>query len=139
MPPALLHPARRNSPKPIVQIELGPQRLGDLAQAARGQNEKRDRQPCHRCHIGGMRSQLIQAHRVLAPGRRAFYVVGNGRTRAGEQWVVIDTCRHLTEIGIMAGLRHVESIGIDVTTENHRMHGRNAITRNSILVFEKPG
>ena len=51
--------------------------------------------------------------------------------------MVIDTCHHLTEIGIMAGLRHVESIGIDVTTEN-RMHVRNAITKNSILVFEKP-
>lgn len=84
-----------------------------------------------------MRDNLVQVHRVLAPGRRAFYVVGNGRTRAGEQWVVIDTCHHLTEIGIMAGLRHVESIGIDVTTEN-RMHVRNAITKNSILVFEKP-
>ena len=83
-----------------------------------------------------MRDNLVQVQRVLAPGRRAFYVVGNGRTRAGERWVVIDTCRHLTEIGIMAGLRHVESIGIDVTTEN-RMHVRNAITKNSILVFEK--
>ena len=85
-----------------------------------------------------MRNHLVQAHRVLAPGRRAFYVVGNGRTRAGEEWVVIDTCRHLTEIGIMAGLRHAESVDINVTTEN-RMHIRNAITRNSILVFEKPG
>ena len=85
-----------------------------------------------------MRKHLTQAHRVLAPSRRAFYVVGNGRTRAGEQWVTIDTCRHLTEIGIMAGLRHVESIDINVTTEN-RMHIRHAITKNSILVFEKPG
>ena len=83
-----------------------------------------------------MRDNLVQAHRVLAPARRAFYVVGNSRTRAGERWVVIDTCRHLTEIGIMAGFRHVESISIDVTTEN-RMHVRNAITKNSILVFEK--
>ena len=84
-----------------------------------------------------MRDNLVQVNRVLAPGRRAFYVVGNGRTRAGKQWVVIDTCRHLTEIGVMAGLRHVESITIAVTTEN-RMHVRNAITKNSILVFEKP-
>ena len=30
-----------------------------------------------------MRKHLVQAHRVLAPGRKAFYVVGNGRTRAG--------------------------------------------------------
>ncbi len=85
-----------------------------------------------------MRSNLLQTHRLLAPGRKAFYVVGNGRTKAGDEWVVIDTCRHLSDIGRMTGLRHVESIGIDVTTEN-RMHVRNAITRNSILVFEKPG
>ena len=84
-----------------------------------------------------MRDNLVQVQRVLAPGRRAFYVVGNGRTRAGERWVVIDTCHHLSEIGTMAGLRHVESIAVDVTTEN-RMHVRNAITKNSILVFEKP-
>lgn len=85
-----------------------------------------------------MRDHMEQTHRVLAPGRRAFYVVGNGRTKAGQRWVDIDTCRHLTEIGRMAGLRRIESIGVDVTTEN-RMHIRNAITRNSILIFEKPG
>ena len=85
-----------------------------------------------------MRDNLVQTRRLLAPGRRAFYVVGNGRTKAGERWVIIDTCRHLAEIGRMAGLRYVESIGIDVTTEN-RMHIRNAITRNNILVFEKSG
>ena len=85
-----------------------------------------------------MRDNLVQTRRVLAPGHRAFYVVGNGRTKAGERWVIIDTCRHLAEIGHMAGLRYVESIGIDVTTEN-RMHIRNAITRNNILVFEKSG
>ena len=84
-----------------------------------------------------MRDNLAQTRRLLAPGRRAYYVVGNGRTKAGERWVVIDTCRHLAEIGRMAGLRYVESIGVDVTTEN-RMHIRNAITRNDILVFEKP-
>lgn len=45
-----------------------------------------------------MRDNLAQTRRLLAPGRRAYYVVGNGRTKAGERWVVIDTCRHLTEI-----------------------------------------
>ncbi len=84
-----------------------------------------------------MRDNLVQMQRVLAPGRKAFYIVGNGRTKAGERWEVIDTCQHLIEIATSAGLRHVESIAINVTTEN-RMHVRNAITKNSILVFEKP-
>ena len=83
-----------------------------------------------------MRANLDQVHRLLRSGGKAFYVVGDSRTKAGEDWVAIETCKHITAIGEMAGLAHSESISIDVTTENFK-HIKNAITENKIIVFEK--
>ena len=51
MPSALFRPARRHGPKPIVQIELRPLSLGDLAQATRRQNDEPQRQLEHPRHI----------------------------------------------------------------------------------------
>ena len=83
-----------------------------------------------------MRENLIQVTRVMKIGAKAFYVVGDSRTKAGGCWVSIETCKNIQQIGEMVGLRKVDMIDIDVTTENYK-HIRNAITRNKVIIFEK--
>ena len=83
-----------------------------------------------------MRDNLEQVSRVLRFGAKVFYVVGNSRTKAGDTWVQIETCKHISEIGRAAGLRYIESIDIDVTKESYR-HIKNSITENQIIVFQK--
>ena len=83
-----------------------------------------------------MRDNLIQVERVLKPGAKAFYVVGDSRTNAGGNWIRIKTCRSIKQIGEMIGLRHVDIININVTTENYK-HIKNAITENQVMIFEK--
>ena len=83
-----------------------------------------------------MRDNLIQVSRVMKSGAKAFYVVGDSRTNAGGNWVHIETCRNVKLIGEMIGLRQVDTIDIDVTTENYK-HIKNAITRNQVIVFGK--
>lgn len=83
-----------------------------------------------------MKRNLAQIARVLKPGAKAFYVVGDSRTRAGGAWVQIETCKKVALIGEVVGLSLIETIKIDVTTENLK-HIRNAITKNQVIVFEK--
>ena len=83
-----------------------------------------------------MKHNLVQVSSVLRQGAKAFYVVGNSRTKAGGTWVMIDTCKNIGLIGECVGFRVAERINIDVTTENLK-HIRNAITKNQIIVFEK--
>ena len=83
-----------------------------------------------------MKNNLSEISDVLKPGAKAFYVVGDSRTKAGGSWVQIQTANSLTSIGQMVGLRHIEDIDIDVTTENYK-HMKNAITKNKVIVFEK--
>jgi len=83
-----------------------------------------------------IRENLIQVGSILKPGAQAIYIVGDGRTKAGGEWVAIETCDHLITIGKMTGLMFKGAIPIDVTTENYR-HIKNAITHNQILIFEK--
>ena len=79
---------------------------------------------------------LQQVQRVLRPGGRAYYVVGDSRTKVGETWTQIATCDHVSEVAAHIGLRVLAPIEIDVTTER-MLHLKNAITKNQILVFEK--
>ena len=88
-------------------------------------------------YFSDMRQNLDQVYRVMKPGAKAFYVVGDSKTKAGEAWLAIETCKHIANIGIMVGLDFVESIKIDVTTENFK-HINNAITENKVLIFQKP-
>lgn len=79
---------------------------------------------------------LAQIHRVLKPGAKAYYVVGDSRTKVGADWFAIPTCQHIREIAADLGFLVNPSIAIDVTTER-MLHLKNAITENDILVFEK--
>ena len=88
-------------------------------------------------YFNDIKDTLRQVNRLLKPGAKAFYVVGNSRTKAGDNWVTIDTCENITRIAIAIGLESVQSIGISVTKDNLR-HTRNAITKNQIIVLRKP-
>ncbi|GAA5496831.1 hypothetical protein Rhal01_03018 [Rubritalea halochordaticola] len=83
-----------------------------------------------------MKCNLQQVQRVSKVGAKLFYVVGDSKTKAGDSWTAIETCRHIAEIGQFVGLEYTDSIDIDVTTENLN-HLKNAITKNQILVFTK--
>ncbi len=83
-----------------------------------------------------MKRNLEQIARVLRPGGKAFYVVGNSRTKAGGSWVSIETTESIGRIGEQVGLRDTQRIDVDVTKDNLK-HIRNAITKNQIIVFEK--
>ena len=83
-----------------------------------------------------MKRSLVQVSTVLRPGAKAFYVVGDSRTKAGGTWVTIETCNNIARIGEDLGLHETGRIDIDVTKENLR-HMKNAITKNQIIVFEK--
>ena len=87
-------------------------------------------------YFGDIRRNLEQVARVLRPSGKAFYVVGDSRTKAGESWATIETTEHIARIGERTGLCQTERIDVDVTTENLR-HIKNAITKNQIIVFEK--
>lgn len=83
-----------------------------------------------------MKLNLAQVGGILRKGAKAFYVVGDSRTKAGANWVVIETSKNIGLIGDSVGLRVAERIDVDVTTENLK-HIKNAITKNQIIVFEK--
>ena len=83
-----------------------------------------------------VKDTLQQLCRVLRPGARAFFVVGDSRTKAGGTWVAIETTNNIAHIGESVGLRESYRINIEVTKENLR-HAKNTITKNQIVVFEK--
>ncbi len=83
-----------------------------------------------------MRDNLSQVSRVLKACAPAFYVVGDSRTNAGGEWVVIETCKHIASIGRALGLKVDGTLSIDVTTESYK-HIKNAITENQIILFRK--
>jgi hypothetical protein len=83
-----------------------------------------------------IRLTLTQVHRAMKPGSRAYYVVGDSRTKVGDEWFAISTCQHTQAIAAEVGFAVQPAISIDVTTER-MLHLKNAITENEILVFEK--
>ncbi|WP_330728057.1 DNA methyltransferase [Burkholderia multivorans] len=83
-----------------------------------------------------MKANLANVSKVLRPGARAFYVVGDSKTKVGDEWFPIRTTEWLMRIGESNGLRASKLLDISVTKENFK-HIRHAITENAILVFEK--
>lgn len=83
-----------------------------------------------------MRANLENVAEILRPGAPAYYVVGDSRTQAGEDWISIKTCQHIAEIAEMVGLKSGTLLDISVTTENFK-HAKNAITENAVLEFRK--
>jgi hypothetical protein len=87
-------------------------------------------------YYSDMKENLVRVSSALKPGAKAFYVLGDSRTNAGGNWTQIRTCQNVALIGEFVGLKYIDSISIDVTTENYK-HIKNAITENRVLVFEK--
>lgn len=83
-----------------------------------------------------MKANITNTQNVLRADARAFYVVGNSKTKVGEDWFPIKTTEWLMEIGDMVGLRASRHLDISVTTENLR-HMKHAITENAIIQFIK--
>lgn len=79
---------------------------------------------------------LTQVSRLLKSGGRAYYVVGDSKTKLGEEWFAIETCRHISDIANSIGFIVHKPIDIDVTTER-MMHMKHSITKNQVLVFER--
>lgn len=74
--------------------------------------------------------------RVLVDEGRVLVVIGDNYTIAGNQKVQIETTKILGEIGRNIGWSLSKSFPITVTTENLK-HVSNAITKNTVLWFEK--
>ena len=83
-----------------------------------------------------MRENLKQVNQFLKPGCSAYYVVGDSRTQAGEKWVAIETCKHISQIAKFVGFESERILDISVTTESYK-HMKNAITENAVLEFKK--
>jgi hypothetical protein len=83
-----------------------------------------------------IRLTLQQVHRAIRPGALAYYVVGDSRTKVGDDWFAIPTCQHVSQIAGSLGFEVLPHIPIDVTTER-MLHMKNAITENDILIFKK--
>lgn len=87
-------------------------------------------------YLVDIKSVMQSVVRVLKPESTAFYVVGNSRTKAGENWVEIETCKYVELIGEMVGLEPTERVDISVTKENLK-HIKNAITRNQVIALKR--
>lgn len=87
-------------------------------------------------YFDDIRLTMTQVHRAMKPGARAYYVVGDSRTKVGDDWFAISTCQHTQAIAAAVGFAVHPAISIDVTTER-LLHLKNAITKNEILIFEK--
>lgn len=83
-----------------------------------------------------MSTNLANVSNVLRIGAKAYYVVGDSKTKVGNDWFPIRTTEWLMRIGESRGLRASKLLDISVTTENLK-HIRHAITENAVLAFEK--
>lgn len=85
----------------------------------------------------GMSRVLAEISSRLRPNGEVWYVVGDSRTTIGGVNWVVPTTEETAAIAKHNGLVFVESIPITVTRENMR-HSKNAITKNTLLHFQKP-
>lgn len=87
-------------------------------------------------YFSDMRTNLVNVANVLRAGGKAFYVVGDSKTKVSGEWFPIRTTEWLMRIADQNGLRASKLVDISVPTE-YLKHIRNSITENSVLVFEK--
>ncbi|HMN13858.1 MAG TPA: DNA methyltransferase [Bellilinea sp.] len=83
-----------------------------------------------------MRDNMSRVQDVLKVDAKAYYVVGDSKTKAGNEWTAIETCNHICSIATFIGYRARRLIDISVTTENYN-HIKNAITQNAVLEFTR--
>jgi DNA modification methylase len=83
-----------------------------------------------------MKENLLQVQDLLNVNSKAYYVVGDSKTKAGESWTAIETCNHISAIASFLGFKARRLLDISVTTENYN-HIKNAITENAVLEFTR--
>lgn len=83
-----------------------------------------------------MREHLLEIKKIIKGGAKAFYVLGDNRTRAGNEWFHIPTSAWIMDIARSVGYDADKILDISVTTENMK-HQKNAILKNSILCLTK--
>ncbi|NJC40491.1 DNA modification methylase [Brevundimonas alba] len=142
----------RRSVKNALEIELGSTSASDSLPApvvdtlrhimkenkAAGVGFRRDNMPALLWrYFVDIKLTLRQISRLLKAGGKAYYVVGDSKTKLGDDWFAIETCRHISEIADSLGFVIHDPIDIDVTTER-MMHMKNSITKNQVLIFERP-
>jgi len=88
-------------------------------------------------YFSDMSANIQCVKKLLKPGSKAYYVVGDSKTEVGGEWFQIRTTHWLLQIANQMGLKSSNLIDISVTTENMK-HIRHAITENAVLCFEKP-
>lgn len=87
-------------------------------------------------YFNDMSANISNVARVLKLGAKAYYVVGDSKTKVGNEWFSIRTTEWLMRIAESHGLKASKLLDISVTTENLK-HIHHAITENAVLVFEK--
>lgn len=87
-------------------------------------------------YYSDMTSVLNNLSQVVAPNSSLFFVIGDNKTQAGAEEVIIQSGQFIKECGIELGWKLEDIIPITVTQEN-RLHNKNSITDNDIIWFRK--
>jgi len=83
-----------------------------------------------------MRENLARVQDTMKFEAKAYYVVGDSKTKAGDEWTAIETCNNICDIASFIGFGAGRLLEISVTTENYN-HLKNAITENAVLEFTR--
>lgn len=86
-------------------------------------------------YFDDMRRVFENLTRVIRPGGRLSFVIGDNKTIAGESPIDITSGKVLAELGESMGWKLVDSIPISVTKDAH-LHSHNSITENVVLCFQ---
>ena len=84
-----------------------------------------------------MRETIHQTLQLLKPGGTMFLVVGNNRTKAGEEPIEINTPTHLAAIAVDAGFELLKETSMEMLVSRD-IFRKNAVQAESILQFRKP-
>ena len=84
-----------------------------------------------------MREVLQQSYALLKPGGKAFLVVGNNRTTAGDELIEICTADQLGQISENLGFHLVEKLSMEMLVSRD-IHKKNAMSSEQIIWLEKP-
>jgi DNA modification methylase len=85
-------------------------------------------------YFDDMHQVVSNLARLVVPGGRVFFVIGDNKTTAGGRLVEIQSGKALAEIGKSVGWELAETIPITVTREA-LLHSHNSITDNTVLCF----
>lgn len=83
-----------------------------------------------------MHFAIKQVSTVLKRNKLAFFVVGNNKTKAGNEEIKIPTDDFISQIAENNGLKFVDKIDI-IVKKPYEIHSKNSINTESILILKK--